>query len=84
MYEDVPVPTDFGVNYEDLNLHTPDGVVLRSYILRQRKDLDNHHSGKLNINDDETDEEVNSTLRVLALARQAHSLDSSRPPDRQF
>lgn len=52
------MPTDFGVNYEDLNLHTPDGIVLRSYLLRQRKDLDNHHSGKLNVNDDETDEEV--------------------------
>ncbi|KAF7973606.1 hypothetical protein HWV62_14772 [Athelia sp. TMB] len=63
----VPVPTDFGVNYEDLNLHTPDGVVLRSYILRQRKDLDNHHSGKLNINDDETDEEFSASRPTILM-----------------
>lgn len=58
---DVPVPTDFGVNYEDLNLHTPDGIVLRSYLMRQRKDLGSHHAGKVEIDDDETDEEVSAT-----------------------
>lgn len=81
---DVPVPTDFGVNYEDLNLHTPDGIVLRSYLLRQRKDLGNHHAGKVDFDDDETDEEVSGTPYVRLCVRLAQNLGSSLRHDRLF
>jgi hypothetical protein len=57
-FPDVPVPTDFGLNYEDLNLRTPDGVVLRSYIFRQRKELEHHQAGNIETNGSQTDEDV--------------------------
>ena len=61
---DVPVPTDFGLNHEDLNLHTPDGITLRSYLLRQRKVLDHHQAGNVEIGDSQTDEEVSGEICV--------------------
>jgi len=36
---EVPVPTDFGIPYQPLDLETEDGVVLRCYLLPQRQDL---------------------------------------------
>lgn len=35
---DVAAPSDFELPYEDLELKTPDEVVLRCYLLPQRKD----------------------------------------------
>ncbi|KAF7313337.1 Serine palmitoyltransferase [Mycena chlorophos] len=37
--EDVPVPTQFGLPYEDLELKTPDGVTLRCYLLVQTRGM---------------------------------------------
>lgn len=37
--EEVPTPTDVGLNYEGRELVTPDGVKLRCYLLTQKKDL---------------------------------------------
>lgn len=59
---DVPVPTDFGLSHEDLNLHTPDGIILRSYLLRQQKELDHHQAGRVESNDSQTDEEVSRDI----------------------
>lgn len=37
--EDVPKPIDFGLEYEEPELVTPDGVKLRCYLLTLKKDL---------------------------------------------
>ncbi|TDL20367.1 alpha/beta-hydrolase [Rickenella mellea] len=36
---DVPVPTDYGVPYEDLSLDTSDGVKIRTFLLMQRRNI---------------------------------------------
>jgi hypothetical protein len=59
---DVPVPTDFGLSHEDLNLHTPDGIILRSYLLRQRKELDHYQAGRVETDESQTDEEVSRDI----------------------
>ncbi|EIN04741.1 alpha/beta-hydrolase [Punctularia strigosozonata HHB-11173 SS5] len=38
---DVPKPSDWGLDYEDLTLVTPDNVTLRNYLLLQRKHIPN-------------------------------------------
>ena len=35
----VPVPSDYGLPYEDLQLRTPDGVQIHAFLLRQREHL---------------------------------------------
>ncbi|KAH9916739.1 alpha/beta-hydrolase [Epithele typhae] len=55
---EVPVPTDFDLPYEDLILTTPDNVKLRCYLLTQRKELPNHGVQPLEVEDDESNEEV--------------------------
>ncbi|KAF8629930.1 hypothetical protein AX15_003185 [Amanita polypyramis BW_CC] len=40
---EVPVPTDYGLPYEDLPLKTPDGVTLRCYLITLRKSLTSTH-----------------------------------------
>lgn len=37
----MPIPKDFGVPYEDLELVTPDNITLRCYLLPQRTGLPN-------------------------------------------
>jgi hypothetical protein len=56
------VPTDFGLSYEDLPLRTPDGITLRSYILRQRKELGHHQAGDVETSESQTDEEVSGEI----------------------
>lgn len=60
-YPDVPVPSDFGMPYQDLELRTPDGILLRCYLLPQRKTLHADHSEAVRVPYDgpETDDEVN-------------------------
>ena len=36
---DVPVPSKYGLHYEDLELKTSDNVLLRCYLIPQKKDL---------------------------------------------
>jgi len=36
---DVLLPSKFGLHYEDLELKTPDGVILKCYLIPQKKDL---------------------------------------------
>ncbi|THH06906.1 hypothetical protein EW146_g9471 [Bondarzewia mesenterica] len=53
----VPTPTDFSLPYTDLELTTPDGVRLKSYLLLQRPNL--HVPGATQIEwDDEQDDEA--------------------------
>ena len=37
---DVAAPSDFELPYENLELKTPDGIMLRCYLLPQKKDLE--------------------------------------------
>ena len=55
---DVPKPSDFGLNYEDLILSTPDGIRLYSYIMRQQRELDHYQAGHVDTIEGQTDEEV--------------------------
>jgi len=61
---EVPIPTHFGLDYEDLHLRTPDGVTLRSYLLSQRKDVGHHQAGRVGtaMDENQTDEEVSNNM----------------------
>lgn len=61
---EVPVPTDFGLGYEDLTLTTPDGVTLRSYLMRQQKHLKHYQAGEVEASESQTDEEVSHATTV--------------------
>lgn len=76
IHVEVPVPTDFGLTYEDLPLQTSDGLTLRCYILRQRKELGHHQEGHVDTNGYRTDEEVNNKLpsAVIAVTKLSYSL----------
>ncbi|KAI0367264.1 alpha/beta-hydrolase [Pilatotrama ljubarskyi] len=54
----VPVPTDFGLPYQDLPLVTPDNVTLRCYLLTQRKELPCWGAAPVDTDENESDEEV--------------------------
>lgn len=54
----MPVPTDFGLPYQDLTLTTPDDVKLKCYLLTQRKELQNVGAADIDASEEETDEEV--------------------------
>lgn len=64
--EDVATPSDYDLPYEPLELKTEDNILLRCYLLPQKKDLGhfNHH---LPIPDGMSEEEVSTCtfLRVL-------------------
>ncbi|KDQ23084.1 hypothetical protein PLEOSDRAFT_1048995, partial [Pleurotus ostreatus PC15] len=64
---DVPIPSDFGLPYEDLVLHTPDGVTLRSYLLLQSKVLDNPQTAEIAFDRRETDEQQFRASRPLVM-----------------
>ncbi|TEB29706.1 alpha/beta-hydrolase, partial [Coprinellus micaceus] len=40
---DVARPSDFGIPYEDLELKTPDDILLRCYLLLQKRELSSSH-----------------------------------------
>lgn len=41
--EDVARPSDFGIPYEDLELKTSDDILLRCYLLLQKRELSSSH-----------------------------------------
>ena len=55
--EDVPKPIDFGLEYEEPELVTPDGVKLRCYLLTLKKDL-RVFGGSVVDSPEQSDEEV--------------------------
>ena len=71
---EVPVPTDFGLPYQDLPLVTPDNVTLRCYLMTQRKNIPFRGAMPVETTDSETDEEVCalSLLRQLFPLADAH------------
>ncbi|OAX36782.1 alpha/beta-hydrolase [Rhizopogon vinicolor AM-OR11-026] len=64
---DVPVPTDFGLEYKDLPLVTEDGVTLRCYLLMQRTEISNSHGPRIEYTDQETDEEFASKRPTILM-----------------
>ena len=60
--KDVPKPTDFGLEYEEPELVTPDGFKLRCYFLVQKKDLGS--SGRHTIDNPELSDEEVCPLRL--------------------
>ncbi|KAJ7148762.1 Alpha/Beta hydrolase protein [Mycena crocata] len=56
---DVPVPSAYGLPYEDLELKTPDGITLRCYLLPQSKELSKTHAAATPVagEDDVTEDE---------------------------
>ena len=57
------MPTALVLQYEDVELVTPDNVKLQSYLLLQRKEiLYQPGVGQIDYYDDETDEEVCSLI----------------------
>ncbi|EGN94339.1 hypothetical protein SERLA73DRAFT_62688 [Serpula lacrymans var. lacrymans S7.3] len=64
---EVAIPTDFGVDYQDLQLHTSDGVTLRSYLLVQRKELSTNHATPVEHTEEQTNEEFASTRPTVIM-----------------
>jgi hypothetical protein len=60
---EVPVPTDFGLTYDDLKLRTSDNIHIRAYLLLQKKEIS--QGTRVDVSDNETDEEVRSLLVVF-------------------
>ena len=54
---DVPLPSSFGLHYEDLELKTSDGVLLRCFLIPQKKEL-GAGSVHVDISQETTEEEV--------------------------
>ena len=67
--EDVPVPSTFGLPYEDLELKTSDGISLRCYLLPQSKHLPKkmHNATPVPGEDDMTEDEVRVHVPVAGL-----------------
>lgn len=59
---EVPLPSEFGLPYEDLELETEDKVKLRCYLLPQKRLLSTTHPEAARVPNDltETDDEVTS------------------------
>ncbi|KAJ6494003.1 Alpha/Beta hydrolase protein [Mycena vitilis] len=57
--EDVPVPSTYGLPYQDLELMTSDGITLRCYMLPQSKELARAHAAATPVpgEDDVTEDE---------------------------
>ena len=64
---DVDIPTKYGLVYEDVLLRTEDGVALRSYLIMQRKEISHPHALHVDWADDQSNEDVRSTLAPHAL-----------------
>ncbi|KAG2362901.1 alpha beta-hydrolase [Suillus spraguei] len=64
---EVPVPTDFGLEYQDLPLVTEDGITLRCYLLMQRTEINNSHAAQIDYADNQTDEEFASTRPTVLM-----------------
>jgi hypothetical protein len=65
MTTDVPTPKDFGLSYEDLSLHTSDGITLRCYLLPQTRDLHHPDAARVEGKGLETDDEVMFQLDIM-------------------
>jgi fermentation-respiration switch protein FrsA (DUF1100 family) len=64
---EVPVPSDYGLPYEDLKLTTPDGVTLRCYLLLQTKRLSQSQAAHVDYMEDESDEDFAATRPTIIM-----------------
>ena len=63
---DVPLPSEFGLHYEDLELKTSDDVILKCFLIPQKKDL-GPGSAHMQISRDITEDEV-SIFVIVSLS----------------
>lgn len=63
---DVPLPSEFGLHYEDLELKTPDGVILKCFLIPQKADL-GAGSVHIDIKRGVTEEEVSQLFGPLSV-----------------
>lgn len=61
------MPTDFGLEYQDLPLVTEDGITLRCYLLMQRTEISNSHAAHIDYANQQTHEEVRHTVPILCI-----------------
>jgi len=64
---EVPIPTDFNLPYQDLELTTPDEVKLKCYLMVQRKDLSHVGGAYVETKAEETDEQFASTRPTVMM-----------------
>ncbi|KAG0699526.1 Alpha/Beta hydrolase protein [Suillus ampliporus] len=64
---EVQVPTDFGLEYQDLPLVTEDGITLRCYLLMQRTEISNSHAPHIDYPDQQTHEEFASNRPTVLM-----------------
>ncbi|KAH7921997.1 alpha/beta-hydrolase [Leucogyrophana mollusca] len=64
---EVAVPTEYGLEYEDLPLRTPDGFTLRCYLLLQRKEPGNDRALHVEYTEEQTREEFTSTRPTVIM-----------------
>ncbi|KAG2130902.1 Alpha/Beta hydrolase protein [Suillus clintonianus] len=64
---EVQVPTDFGLEYQDLPLVTEDGLTLRCYLLTQRTEISNNQAAHIEYADHQTHEEFASTRPTVVM-----------------
>ena len=55
---DVDTPDKYGLFYTDLDLKTEDGVLLRSYLLTQRKEVGHRNAMRIDVAEEMSNEEV--------------------------
>ena len=66
-HPEVDIPTKYGLVYEDLALHTEDGITLRSYLLLQRKEISHTHALQVEWTEEQSNEDVRFLNLALAL-----------------
>lgn len=64
---EVPVPTDFGLPYEDVELTTPDNVRIKCYLMIQKSKLDLARATVIDIPEDKSDEDFASSRPTVIM-----------------
>ncbi|KAI6121283.1 Alpha/Beta hydrolase protein [Pisolithus sp. B1] len=64
---EVPKPDMYGLPYEDVELKTEDGVLLRCYLLTQRKDVNHAYALQIPVNDGMSNDEFAATRPTVLM-----------------
>ncbi|KAI6157335.1 Alpha/Beta hydrolase protein [Pisolithus tinctorius] len=64
---EVPTPDMYGLHYEGVELKTEDGVLLRCYLLTQRKEVVHRFALQIPVNDEMSDDEFAATRPTVLM-----------------